>query len=834
LSATSATHVLQTVFGYPNFRPGQSAAVDAALEKRDAIVLLPTGSGKSLCFQIPAIVDAEQGRGTTIVISPLIALMQDQVSALTGRGVAAGALNSHQSDLEQQSVVQEFIQGTLALLYISPERAAQPGFRRLLKRTLIARYAIDEAHCVSQWGHDFRPDYLLLRELREVVDAPVMALTATATPVVLQEIATQLALTDPLQVRTGFDRPNLSFEVLGLRKEEERLATALAQIDAAGIRGRAKRGVIPGRAIIYCSTRKVTERVAKFLRGSGVKAGYYHAGRTQLARERAQSAFENARTRVLVATNAFGMGIDIPDIRLIIHFQTPGSLEAYYQEAGRAGRDGEPAHCVLFFGTADLVTQRRLGQSSPASTTMDQRRDDALHMVEQYATQYSCRHQALVSHFTQREDEPDCGRCDVCKGTAVALDYDGANEPARTPVPELPEQALQTILAAVDRLTRPVGRKNLAQALRGGWLLASTSCLATAALCALVANTPPYGYRANPFAAARHNPQHANPPDRATAATSHARSITTASAPLAGWAGNPIWCFRPRLCWQSTRRSQIQSPHSTVSRAWAPPRWNALVMIFWNSLSATATTVRTEALIQMQQTEETQNSDTTQVALFPIPNVVAFPGNDLPLHVFEPRYRKLIHDCIEARRMVGVCHTVKAISTPAKQQSVEEMLGSNQATYKPHQIFSAGHCEILETTADGRIIANVAMSARFQLVDEVQSLPYRIVTCVPLTDTTESSDNQQSAVDEDRALQQQIHARLIELIKQQTGGRDEEDQAVTNHLQDPAWQELSPHDYSFKIFQCIAFDADSMQSILELRSTHERLSAFLALLGNAA
>lgn len=178
MNATYAEQVLQEVFGYPNFRPGQSDAVEAALARRDAIVLLPTGSGKSLCFQIPAIVDAANNLGTTIVVSPLIALMQDQVSALVGRGIAAGALNSHQSDLEQQTVVQEFLAGSLTLLYVSPERAAQTSFRRLLKRTRIARYAIDEAHCVSQWGHDFRPDYLLLRELRDVVDAPVIALTA--------------------------------------------------------------------------------------------------------------------------------------------------------------------------------------------------------------------------------------------------------------------------------------------------------------------------------------------------------------------------------------------------------------------------------------------------------------------------------------------------------------------------------------------------------------------------------------------------------------------------------------------------------------------------------
>ena len=231
---------------------------------------------------------------------------------------------------------------------------------------------------------------------------------------------------------------------------------------------------------------------------------------------------------------------------------------------------------------------------------------------------------------------------------------------------------------------------------------------------------------------------------------------------------------------------------------------------------------------------DTSREGTIEVALFPIPNVVAFPGNDLPLHVFEPRYRKLIHDCVDAERMVGVCHTVKAISTPAKNQSVEKMLASNQATYKPHQIFSAGHCEILETTDDGRIIANVAMSTRLQITEELQSLPYRIVSCQPVTDESVPADTAQATREEDKALQQQVHERLIHLIEQQTSATDTGEQALADDLKDPAWQLLSPHDYSFKIFQCIAFEADIMQSILELRSAADRLEVFRNLLDSAA
>lgn len=461
-----AGQVLLETFGYESFRPGQEEAVQAALDSRDVVVLLPTGSGKSVCFQVPAIVDAQAGAGTTVVISPLIALMKDQVGSLQARGVAAQALHSHQDDAEQKAVIQQFLQGELTLLYVSPERAALAGFRALLTRTPIARIAIDEAHCVSQWGHDFRPDYLLLRELRDVVQAPMMALTATATPKVLREISSQLGLEQTVEIRQGFDRPNLSFEVQGHSREAERVVSTLKLIEAAGIRGRGGQG----RVIVYCSTRKVTERVAKALRGCGVRVGFYHAGRTKLARDRSQSAFEQGRTRVLVATNAFGMGIDLPDIRLIVHFQTPGSLEAYYQEAGRAGRDGLPAHCVLFFGLADLMTQRRLAQggSGVSGGQLEQRREAALGEVQHYASQADCRHQALVMHFTRSQDEPVCHRCDLCLGTAVDVGLYSDEESNKAPVAKLPEEALLVVLAAVDRLTRPVGRVNLARALRGG------------------------------------------------------------------------------------------------------------------------------------------------------------------------------------------------------------------------------------------------------------------------------------------------------------------------------------------------------------------------------
>ncbi|MCG5051764.1 MAG: RecQ family ATP-dependent DNA helicase [Myxococcales bacterium] len=452
--------ILRTVFGLPGFRPGQARAVAAVTEGRDAVVLLPTGGGKSLCFQVPALVARRRGQGTTVVISPLIALMHDQVSALRGLGVAAAAMNSHQDEASRRDTVRSLLAGALDLLYVSPERAALESFRRLLARVPIALLAIDEAHCLSQWGHDFRPEYLRLGELRALVSCPVIALTATATPRVMDEIVTSLHLREPERVRGDFSRPNLRFCVRPLRTDVARLENLVATVrDHLGEGRKAE-----GRAIIYCSTRKKAESVTKALKSAGIATGYYHAGRTKLARERAQLSFEARRTRVLVATNAFGMGIDYPDVRLVVHFQCPGSLEAYYQEAGRAGRDGKPASCVLYFGPADLVTQRRL-QDKTASGTKGALLDAALASIEQYTRAQVCRQVLLCAHFTGSEAHPACGQCDVCSGTAEAEPDRKPHVPA--PTLALPEAARAVIVEAVGALARPVGKTNLARALRG-------------------------------------------------------------------------------------------------------------------------------------------------------------------------------------------------------------------------------------------------------------------------------------------------------------------------------------------------------------------------------
>ena len=450
------TATLREVFGHPNFRPGQRRAIEAVNAGRDAVVLLPTGSGKSLCFQVPAVAMARAGRGCTVVVSPLLALMHDQVRALTALGVRAEALNSTRSPAEQREVVQAFEAGELELLYVSPERAAQRRFRTSLAQADVALLAIDEAHCVSQWGHDFRPEYMRLHELRARVDCPVIALTATATRRVLGELSSGLALVDPVHIEGGFARPNLGFEVHHAATDAARLGIledALAQTPS-------------GRVIIYCATRKKTQRVCQALTQAGASAGYYHAGRTALARQRAEAAFASGKRRILVATNAFGMGVDFPDVRLLVHFQTPGSVEAYYQEAGRAGRDGLPSRCLLFFGAADLRTQRRLAIPRRCTARQRARVESALEAVVAYAHADSCRQRAMSLYFGAAEagEVPNCERCDCCRGEASRPAHSRPNSPAPAAIPEGLEDA---VMAALEGLPKAVGRLDLARMLGG-------------------------------------------------------------------------------------------------------------------------------------------------------------------------------------------------------------------------------------------------------------------------------------------------------------------------------------------------------------------------------
>ncbi len=441
-------------FGHDALRPGQREAIAAVTEGKDALVVLPTGGGKSLCYQLPALVLRERGAGLTLVVSPLIALMDDQVDALGARGIMAAALHSGHDELEQRAVVAQILTGKLDLLYVSPERAVLAGFRRLLARTKVALLAVDEAHCISQWGHDFRPEYLALGALRAELRVPCIALTATATPEVAGEIEARLGLTTPAKVRGSFLRRNLCLEVRHTPREAERLEALVQLLRELGL------GKGGGRALVYCATRKKVERVAKALKQAGLRAGHYHAGRTGGARGKAQAAYEAGRTPILVATNAFGMGIDHPDVRLVAHFQAPGSVEAYYQEAGRAGRDGAPSACVLFFGPADLVTQRVLNRQGGGSSD---KRERLLAGLEAYARTRSCRQRQICGYFG--EDVEPCGSCDVCGGSSAEL----APAPVAAPPPvvALGEDAQALILRAAALLRRPAGKKVLAQVLRG-------------------------------------------------------------------------------------------------------------------------------------------------------------------------------------------------------------------------------------------------------------------------------------------------------------------------------------------------------------------------------
>ncbi|HET9982060.1 MAG TPA: ATP-dependent DNA helicase RecQ [Longimicrobiales bacterium] len=349
-----ARAVLRRHFGYPDFRGAQADAVSAVLDHKDVLVLMPTGGGKSLCYQVPS----QLLPGITLVVSPLISLMKDQVDALEAAGIRATFVNSTLVPAEADARLARVESGDVRLLYVAPERFDSPRFRERLQRVRVSLLAVDEAHCISQWGHDFRPAYRRLGAVREALRCPVIALTATAPPEVRRDIARQLRLRDPVVLVRGFDRPNLAWHVVAATDELDRDRSLLALL----------RRVPPdGVAIVYASTRKRVDGVADLLNRAGVPAAAYHAGAGGSERQRLQDAFIEGRIGVVVATNAFGMGIDKPNVRLVVHHGAPASLEAYYQEAGRAGRDGGPATCVLVHHERDRRTHEFLiGQSLPS------------------------------------------------------------------------------------------------------------------------------------------------------------------------------------------------------------------------------------------------------------------------------------------------------------------------------------------------------------------------------------------------------------------------------------------------------------------------------------
>ena len=346
--------LLRERFGHQDFRPGQAAIIDALLQGKNVLTVMPTGSGKSLCYQLPALLNA----GCALVISPLIALMKDQVDSLQDQGVAATFINSSLSAQEQQERLYACRAGHYKLLYIAPERFRSPRFLHAISQTRVSLFAVDEAHCISQWGHDFRPDYLRLQQAIEHLNHPqVLALTATATVEVQDDIVQQLGCGEMQRFVSGFDRPNLTYRVLGLKGHATKFQVLGEILDAQ----------TAGSAMVYAATRRTVEEIASFLHERGTEALIYHAGLRDAERQSTQDAFMNGQCRLIVATNAFGMGVDKPDVRCVIHFNLPRAMEAYYQEAGRAGRDGLPAECVLLFSYGDVKIQEfLLEQSYPA------------------------------------------------------------------------------------------------------------------------------------------------------------------------------------------------------------------------------------------------------------------------------------------------------------------------------------------------------------------------------------------------------------------------------------------------------------------------------------
>ncbi|CAL9584217.1 ATP-dependent DNA helicase RecQ [Streptomyces sp. enrichment culture] len=402
---SAALEVLHRVFGYDSFRGEQQQIIEHVAGGGDALVLMPTGGGKSLCYQIPALVR----RGTGVVVSPLIALMQDQVDALTALGVRAGFLNSTQGIDERRTVEQLFLAGELDLLYLAPERLRTEGTQRLLDQGEVSLFAIDEAHCVAQWGHDFRPDYLALSVLHERwPDVPRIALTATATPATHAEIAARLGLEDARHFVASFDRPNIQYRIAGKNNPLKQLLD-LIRTEHEGDAG-----------VVYCLSRSSVEKTAAFLVEHGIDAVAYHAGMDAATRAANQSRFLREEGVVVVATIAFGMGIDKPDVRFVAHLDLPKSLEGYYQETGRAGRDGEPATAWLAYGLQDVVQQRKMIEGSEGSDAHRRSLTAHLDAMLGLCETVDCRRVRLLAYFGQ-ESGP-CGNCDTCLTPAESWD----------------------------------------------------------------------------------------------------------------------------------------------------------------------------------------------------------------------------------------------------------------------------------------------------------------------------------------------------------------------------------------------------------------------------
>ncbi|MBM7867535.1 DNA helicase RecQ [Heliobacterium gestii] len=431
-----ARTLLNRHYGYTAFRPGQEKIIESLLTGRDTVGIMPTGGGKSICYQIPALLLP----GLTVVISPLIALMKDQVDNLQNLGIAATFINSSLDSEEVDSRVHRMNRGEFKLIYLAPERLESPHFRHLLQRLPVSLIAVDEAHCVSQWGHDFRPSYLSIASL--VADYPrrprVSAFTATATEAVTEDIIRHLGLQQPHVFATGFDRPNLSFRVIRGENKKDFLAQYLeANRTRAGI--------------IYTATRKEADLLQEYLLRKGFRAGKYHAGLADSEREQAQEAFLYDDSRIMVATNAFGMGIDKSNVRFVIHYNMPKNMESYYQEAGRAGRDGEPAECILLFSARDINTQKFLieqNQATPERKSMEHRK---LQSMIDYCHTPRCLRSHILNYFGEEAPER-CGNCSSCADDVEPVDI---------------TTEAQKIFSCIVRMQERFGMNLVAEVLKG-------------------------------------------------------------------------------------------------------------------------------------------------------------------------------------------------------------------------------------------------------------------------------------------------------------------------------------------------------------------------------